>query len=152
MAVLRRQPQEASKRADALVQAAPDDGLVLNNMAWLKYTEGVDLATARDDAHRALELRPKDGFIANTSAALDAEAGDLGTAADEIRKSVELGHHDVPSDADWYVLGRIYELSGLRDDAVEAYRRVPAPKTPELFPGSFTLASARLKALGAAKK
>jgi hypothetical protein len=51
-------------------------------------------------------------------------------------------------DADRFVLGRIAEAYGLRDDALRAYRQVKRPATPGDIPTSWDFAQKRLKTLG----
>jgi tetratricopeptide (TPR) repeat protein len=151
LAALRHQPDEVVKRADAILVAKPGNAVVLNNVAWFKYTAGVDVANALVQARQAVAAS-KSPFILNTLAALEAETGDLGTALADARKAVEVARREEPSDGDWYVIARVCELAGLRDDAIAAYRRVSKPKTPNLVPDTYELAAARLAALGATKK
>lgn len=151
VAVLRGQPDEIAKRADAAAKAVNNPGGE-NNIAWLEYIENVDTPGALERARKAFENAPKDGFLANTIAALEEASGDSRAAVEHMHAALDLGYKEAPSDADWYVLGRIYEDLGLSDDAITAYRRIAADKVADVMPTSYSLATARLRALGALKK
>jgi tetratricopeptide (TPR) repeat protein len=139
---------ELIDRLDAIVRVKPTDGYSLNNVAWMKLTAGVDLAGARYDAEKSVEDEPDYRNAANTLAAIRAESGDLREAVVEIHRATELSREDSPPPADWYVLGRIYELAGLRDDAIAAYRRLPRSDDDDPVLDVARLAAARLTALG----
>jgi len=122
---------------------------VLNNVAWMKMVAGVDLAGALYDAEQAVDQAKTSQGAANTLAAIRAEKGELRDAVVEIHRSTELTLEDDTPSSDWYVLGRIYELAGLREDAIAAYQRVTKVDFDDLIPHTDTLAADRLKALGA---
>ena len=82
----------------------------------------------------------------NTLAVVEAERGELHSAKTNGWKAMELDHRGKPSGADWYVVGRIAEQLGLRDDALSAYKRV-APNPRESFPTPYELAQRRMRAL-----
>jgi hypothetical protein len=87
--------------------------------------------------------------MANTLAGVEAETGDLHAALADLATSVNLAGDGQPAPADWYVLARVLDQAGLRDDAIAAYRRVKKEQ-PELFNlDTYTLATNRLQALGA---
>jgi tetratricopeptide (TPR) repeat protein len=140
---------ELVDRLDAIVRARPSDGGELNNVAWMKLVASVDLPGALFDAKKAVEIEKDSPYPANTLAAIRAENGELREAVIEVHRSTELSREDDTPGSDWYVLGRIYELAGLRDDAIAAYQRVTTIDTDDLTPHTDTLAAARLKALGA---
>ena len=124
---------------------------MLNNIAWSKIAMGVAFPSALEQARRAAELEKHSRFAANTLAGAEAETDDLRAAVTEIQHAIDLGHEDASS-ADWYVIGRIREKAGLRDDAIAAYRHVTKSESSDLFPSIYELATARLRALGALKK
>ena len=148
VAAFRGQRDEMARRADAAAKAAKSP-MDYNNIAWGEYIVDADTPGALERAREAFLLAPKDAAIANTLAALEAASGDSKSAVDHLRASLELAHKEAPNEADWLVLGRIYEDLGLRDDAIAAYRRIAAPKIPDALPTMYSVASARLKALGA---
>lgn len=87
-----------------------------------------------------------DSYLLNTLAAIEAERGDLAAAKADEWKAMEVGARAKPDSGDWYVVGRIAEQLGLREDAIGAYRRVlRRPGLP--FPDSYDLAQRRLKKL-----
>jgi tetratricopeptide (TPR) repeat protein len=139
---------ELIDRLDAIVRAKPTDGNELNQVAWMKLTWGVDLPGALYDVRRSVDIVKDSRASANTLAAIEAERGDLRDAVIEIQHAVELAGADQPMGADWYVLGRIYELAGLRDDAITAYRRFHTYDPGDLIVTTGQLAAKRLEALG----
>jgi tetratricopeptide (TPR) repeat protein len=143
------QRDDASHRLATLGQRSDATVHVLNEVAWLRVATNLDLPDALDFARRAAKLDPKGAYVANTLAGVEAETGELHAAIADLRNAVQLDGRAEPSGADWFVLGRILEQAGLRDDAIAAYGRV-TKTDPELFgTDSYTLATNRLKALGA---
>jgi tetratricopeptide (TPR) repeat protein len=151
VAAYRGQHDELAKRADAAAKGTKDP-CDYNTISWLEYVENVDTPGALERAREAFLVAPKDGPLANTLAALEVASGDAKAALDHERAALDLGHKAAPGDADWLVLAHIYEDLGLRDDAIAAYRRIAAPRLPDLLPTPYSLATARLKILGALKK
>lgn len=140
---------DAIQRFTALAQRTDLKPQNLNGVAWLRVTTGLEIPDAVGIARRAQQLEPTSRAATNTLAGVEAEAGDLHTAIVDLRKAVDLDKRGVPDGSDWYVLGRILEQAGLRDDAIAAYRRV-AKTDPELYAlDTYTLATKRLQALGA---
>jgi tetratricopeptide (TPR) repeat protein len=139
---------ELVDRLDAIVRSRPSDGRELNQVAWMKLTWGVDLPGALYDVKRSVDLEKESRAAANTLAAIEAERGELRDAVKDIQHAVELAGVDEPAGADWYVLGRIYELAGLRDDAIAAYQRFHTYNPDDLIVSTGQLAAKRLEALG----
>ena len=117
----RGQLADAVRRADALVKRA--DAQDLNNIAWLRLYEGSDLQIALGLARDAVRADAKAMSALNTLAAIEVELGDLGAAKEDGWKAMP-ADSEKPDDAGWYVVGRMLEQLGLRDDAIAAYRRV----------------------------
>ncbi len=151
-AVARHKPDLVIARTDELANARAHDELLLNEAAWMKIVVAVDLPGALALARDAVNSNKKSGPAMNTLAAAEVETGALNDAVHDIHRSIELAHADEPRSADWYVLGRVREQAGERDDAVAAYRRVTKKYDAEIIPTTYDLAGARLKALGASKK
>ena len=143
------QPGQAGQRSDALAARSDATEQDLNNAAWSKLIEGADLPGARQLAERALQLDNKSLNLLNTSAAIEAEQGDLAAA----RGHIEAGRDasETPTPGDFYVHGRILEQLGFADDAISSYRKIKAPTVPSLMPDSYELAAKRLNALGVKK-
>jgi tetratricopeptide (TPR) repeat protein len=98
-----------------------------NQHAWTSlFAAGADLETAVQSARQATALRPDSYASLNTLATLYAEQGNSSEARDTLLKSLEYVE-DQLHDADWYVVGRIAENYGIRDVALEAYRKVGKP-------------------------
>ena len=104
---------------------------------------------ALDAARQAVTAEPNSRNILHTLAAILAERGEVLEARKTDWDSMAAGGAREPNGADLYVHGRILEQLGLDADAIAAYRKVP--KRSELTPGSDSLASRRLSALGAAR-
>jgi tetratricopeptide (TPR) repeat protein/transglutaminase-like putative cysteine protease len=140
---------EIARRTDAVVAAAGGDLDELHEAAWAKLVIGADLATAEQWAEQVLAARPGDQPTLNTVAAIEAERGDVGAAKTHQWETLEKFPRRPPASEQYYVVGRIAEQLGLRDDAIAAYRKVTvdADAPPEQSP--YTLAGKRLAGLGA---
>jgi len=143
-------PDQVVVRVDAIAQAEPNDGHTLNDVSWTKISLGVGLDSALEQARRAVELEKRSRAAVNTLALAEAETDDLRNAVKTIDHAMDLAHDDA-SPADWYVIGRIREKAGLRDDAIAAYRHVMKYDYNGFFPSIYDLATARLRALGVKK-
>ena len=119
-----------------------------NNLAWLQASLGKDLTSAAANAHEAIRDSKDAAGIHNTLAAVLIELDDLHAGLQACLKSMELGVRDAPAPEDWYVVGRLYEKLGFRDDAIAAYKRLPPDKRDGFFPSSYRLARTRLEKLG----
>lgn len=136
---------EALQRAEPLVtpiRASPTD---LNNVAWYRLVKGSDLAVALELARRAAADAKGDYEPLSSLAAIEAEAGELDRAVEDNWRAMELRGGFEPRGADWYIVGRIDEQLGFRDDAIAAYRRVTRDGAEPMT--SYDLAQARLAAL-----
>jgi tetratricopeptide (TPR) repeat protein len=136
---------EATKRFQAL--ASTHKGM-LNDAAWMQLIANIDVPDALAKAQQAVQQFPKAGAVHHTVASLEAEVGDLRSAAKQLREAVQLGRDRAIESSDWYVIGRIAEQVGYRADALAAYHRVTPEPHAEL-PSSYDLAQRRLAVLGA---
>jgi tetratricopeptide (TPR) repeat protein len=139
---------EALRRQDALAKLSTATAMDRNNVAWFRVATGKDLPLALELARAATRdvTTPNDAAL-NTLAVVEAELGDVDAAKADLFRSMEAGNRRIPEPADWYLIGRIHEQLGFRDDAIAAYKRVPADPD-RLFPTPADLAKNRLKALG----
>ncbi|MBV8755791.1 MAG: DUF3857 domain-containing protein [Deltaproteobacteria bacterium] len=151
-AAARHSPDLVIARADDVAKAMAQNPKMLNEVAWEKLMLGIDLPGALEQARASVALDKKNAPALNTLAAAEAETGALRDAVKDIVHSIELAHRDDPDAADWYVLARVREESGLRDDAAAAYRRVTKNHDADLIPTTYDLATTRLKNLGSPKK
>jgi tetratricopeptide (TPR) repeat protein len=141
----------ASARAwvDKLAASPLVDARDLNQLAWsaLYYAGTPDQAKALGErAERAsVKVAPA---LANTLAAIEAASDRPFSAWRYLKPAIEAHRDAVPSRADWYVIGRIAEDYGLRDDAIVAYRRVTPPTVHGLGPSSYDFARRALARLG----
>jgi tetratricopeptide (TPR) repeat protein len=127
----------------------------LNNIAWAMLYADKDLDEARAIAARG-EVAAGDKLspqLAHTIAAIEAERDRVDEAWKYLQRSLTDRLDLQPEDTDWYVIGRIAEQCGLRDDAIAAYRRVakPAPTTHSLW-ATYDLAQRRLRLLGTSRR
>ncbi len=122
----------------------------LNNLAWARLGLNPDPAAAQALATRAEAMEhPLSPQLANTLAAVAADAGEPVKAWRYAEHSWDPRVDHAPHDADWYVLGRIAEAYGMRDDAIAAYRKVAKPDEPSPLPTSHDLAAQALARLHA---
>lgn len=148
LAVAAGRPDEVRTWQDKLLASPRADARDENDVAWNALFFGFDLAQARDIAARAergVQTAPR--ALANTIAAIEAERGHLGEAWRYELQSIVPGQ--APRSDDWYVIGRIAEGYGLRDDAIAAYRKVTRPKLGTLLRTGYELAQRGLARLGA---
>jgi tetratricopeptide (TPR) repeat protein len=133
--------------ADKLAAHARATASDLNSIAWAQlYLDGP--AGAAVASTRIVQMRPKPNYAqANTLAAVAAEADRVAEAWDYMKKAFD-DNVDAPRDADWYVIGRIAEACGLRDDAIAAYKRIPPRKKPGGAITASDFAQRNLKRLG----
>jgi len=139
--------REAHALFEDVMENAKATGFQVNGAAWENMGAGGNLAKADVGAHRAVAMLPKDGNVLNTLAAIEVEEGDLAGGFRDEREALGL-EKDVDT-GDWYMMGRYYELLGLRDDAIAAYRKTTPPKVRDpVYFVSYDLADKRLTALG----
>ena len=82
-----RRYASAVKRYESARERAPDNPLILNNLAWVKHQ--LKQPTARQDAERALELAPENAVVMDTLGVILVDTGEqdrglelLGSAAE----------------------------------------------------------------------
>lgn len=138
---------EGNRIADGLIGKGTNDALIYNSRAWYSLLSGKVDHEMLVYARRASELRPKDGAILNTVAAIAAELGQPVAARKALLASLKHRGHVGLEAPDWYVVGRMAEDAGLDETARKVYARVLAEARPGT--DSAALAKRRLKALGA---
>ena len=136
--------EQAATWYKALVGAGTAGTGDYNNLAWLDLFRQTVSPEALSFAERAVAMSGgKDEGSLHTLSALYAEAGKPAEARETILKT--LGVSDEPASRHWYVLGRIAEQYGETEAALEAYRKVTAPKPEEVLASStYALARKRL--------
>jgi hypothetical protein len=77
-----------------------------------------------------MQPSPLPPAFANTVAAIEAELDHPYAAWTYLQQTLSSRADGRPSDDDWYVIGRIAESYGLRDDAIAIYKRIAKPKHP----------------------
>jgi tetratricopeptide (TPR) repeat protein/transglutaminase-like putative cysteine protease len=102
----------------------------LNNVAWAALIYSDDYTDAVKAAEAALEISPNSASYLHTSATLYAETGEPVKARAKLMESIQR-EPDLVDEYDWYVLGRIAESIGLRDEARRAYAKITKPKEPD---------------------
>jgi tetratricopeptide (TPR) repeat protein len=133
---------------DRLVDAPTATQSDFNLVAWSRLYFDATPDRAHEVASRG-ELRDKTigSAFANTIAAIEAES-DRPFSAWSYELKALADHDDAPDSGDWYVVGRIAESYGLRDDAIAAYKRVTPAPPKDLPPTPYLFAHRRLAALG----
>lgn len=138
----------ALKLMEAFVSDPAVTALQRNNAAWYYAVVGKELPRALELARLAVQQEQQNqGRVLNTLATVEAELGDVGPAKTDEWKSMEVDGVEIPESDDWYVIGRILEQLGFRDDAIAAYKRIKA-RPPQFFGTGWDLAQRRLKVLG----
>lgn len=126
----------------------------LNRLAWIAlFRPGLDeaaLATAIERAREATRRTDQQNrAMLHTLATLLAEAGRVREASDTLRASLALRGGKTDG-SDLYVIARIAEGIGLRDEAAAAYRSV-AGEPNESAVSSVVLARRRLEAFASSR-
>jgi transglutaminase-like putative cysteine protease/Tfp pilus assembly protein PilF len=121
----------AEKYSQQVVDDVKPDRADYNNAAWYGLFTG-DLEHAMENAHRATtgDKSRETSAAFHTLAALCAETGKTLEAREALLDSMDQRQRDQPESIDWYVLGRIAEVYGVRDAAIAAYKRVEKDETP----------------------
>jgi len=143
--------KDAQPAIAAVVKQPDPSATELNDLAWTRLYYDPDPSAARPLADRAVKAsdgHPSSGLL-NTVAAIEAEADDPVAAWRDLRRALDERVDKKPTSADWYVVARIAQAYGLRDDAIAAYRRVTKPTVPVLLPSAYDFARRHLKELGA---
>jgi transglutaminase-like putative cysteine protease/Flp pilus assembly protein TadD len=143
----------AQAAAQKLVDQGKQNAGLLNNIAWYALftpkVEAADIAAAI----KSTEMSKDNPHILHTLACLDAVTGKTKEAHDLLVRSMDDLNMDEPGDDYWYAFGLIAEQYGEREIAIADYRKLKLPKEPlEIPTSSYTLAQARLQALGAEGK
>lgn len=115
------------KRFDDLVRQMreairlnPKHAEALNYLGYTYAERGINLDEAEGLIKRALEIRPKDGYITDSLGWVYFQRGDLPRAVEWLRKAVELA----PEDATIVEhLGDAYVKSGDRERGLSMYER-----------------------------
>ncbi len=136
----------AGPRFDQLAAPTDADELILNNAAWVHLFYDPKPDVARTLIERVVLGGHADSHDLNTFAAVLAEADEPYAAWQRLGPTMD--DMPEPGAADWYVIGRIAEDYGLRDDAVAAYKRAAHPREVEWGPSELEFAQRRLQALG----
>ncbi|NLF31287.1 MAG: tetratricopeptide repeat protein [Planctomycetes bacterium] len=104
---------------EAALAKAPEDVLILNNLAYMLAENLHDPASALPHARKAAELMPADPSMADTLGWIYFQNNQLDQAERELRRSLQLGE----TPAALYHLGRVLESLNRRDEAAVVYKR-----------------------------
>ena len=149
LAVLSKQPDEIRSWYDKVLQHPSARASDFNDAAWAHMFVDASTATAKDLASRAERMETKlSHALANTIATIEAESDEPALAWRYTLRSIDATPQQLPVDEDWYVIGRIAECYGLRDDAIAAYRRLTKPKLRLGDESPYELAQRGLRRLG----
>jgi len=74
----------------------PDQPYVLNYLGYSWVDQGINLDRAREMIERAVELRPRDGYIVDSLGWALYRMGDFGSAVGHLEEAVELRPEDLP--------------------------------------------------------
>jgi D-alanyl-D-alanine dipeptidase len=85
----------------------------------------------------------------HTLACIYAFQGKTSEARQLLLKAMTAGNFSEPNSEIWYGFGSIYEQYGVKDAAMEAYRKVEKPEGAISPTSTYILAQAHLKILGA---
>jgi len=161
IAALRSQARMAANRLDfdlhfstcrRLEEIEEATGSTYNQWAWLHLFREPLAKEALGLAERAAQLTDyKEWDALHTLASVYASAGLPEAAYKTIIHGISLKADQQPSAADWYVLGRIAEEYGFRDDARAYYSRVGTPD-PDGGPTTALLTQGRLDHLAKSER
>jgi tetratricopeptide (TPR) repeat protein len=131
-----------------LMEAGKGDSSLYNSLAWLSLFLRTANADDVEMARKAVEGSNRRGRAQlNTLAAVLADNGKVAEAHEVLLESWRWMGRDGPWPDDFYILGRIAEQVGRREEAIQYYRQEPAPP-PGIHPESsaYVLAQKRLAA------
>ena len=131
-----------------LMEAGKGDSSLYNSLAWLSLFLRTANADDVEMARKAVEGSNRRGRAQlNTLAAVLADNGKVAEAHEVLLESWRWMGRDGPWPDDFYILGRIAEQVGRREEAIQYYRQEPAPP-PGIHPESsaYVLAQKRLVA------
>ena len=121
----------------------------LNGVAWTVLFRAPTPDAAQPIASRIEQTSTTlPAPVANTLAAIEADNGQPYRAWTYLQQSLDTHPDAQPNAADWYVIGRIAESYGLRDEAIAAYRRVAREDAGLGSPTGYDFAQRRLAVLG----
>jgi Flp pilus assembly protein TadD len=150
LALERGQPAVAQKYfAEVIAKATTPSATDYNEQAWSALFSGSSIPDAIEQARQAVAIAPRHYASLNTLAALYAEQNSSAEARETFLQSLAAGTDEMETQ-DWYIVGRIAENYGMREPAIEAYRKVEKPKSIE--GSSWQLAQKRLEGLAPAKR
>jgi tetratricopeptide (TPR) repeat protein len=138
---------EARAIAEDVIGRANATSFELNEAAWNGLFVSANPRTIDAAVRRALKLAPNAWGIQNTLALAELEQGQLAVGFADALESMRMRHEANPVVADWLVMARYYDLLGLSDDAVAAYRQVTPQPHPD--PGSASVADFVAKRIAA---
>ena len=115
--------QDAIAASQTLLELAPKDSKVHNNLAWWLATcqepRPRDPARAVELARKAVELAPKQGMFWNTLGVAQYRAGDSNAAVAALTKSMELSNGGDSND--WFFLAMAHWHLGDKPQALSWY-------------------------------
>lgn len=150
VAIARGTLAEAIRRYDSLIKRSAPSPHDINQVVWLRVADENDVGAAVELARKAIgpDRTKAAAPLLNTLATAEAELGQVREAKLDAWQSMANRDRDVPDPSDWYVVGRIAEQLGLREDAIAAYRRVGREDETKPIPVAHDFAQRRLKRLG----
>jgi tetratricopeptide (TPR) repeat protein len=137
--------------ADQLISSGHGAAGEYNNSGWSTLFDGTLNEEAIAIAQRGTQLsQTPNAPLLHTLASMYAEAGKTTEARQVVLQAMSAWQLEEPNSVCWYVFGRIAEQYGIKEEAINAYRKVEAPQSKFDIPGStYALAQNRLKLLGA---
>jgi tetratricopeptide (TPR) repeat protein len=160
--LLRMKAEEANEEGNfaltrATVQKIIDAGKATANdynlYAWSALFDGKLDADVSRAAQQASMLTQNASFsVLHTLACIYAAQGKTAEAGELLLKAMTSENLIEPNEAVWFGYGLIYEQYGVKDAAIEAYRKVERPEGRIGPDDTYVLAQVRLKALGAAAR
>ncbi|WP_420238234.1 DUF3857 domain-containing protein [Telmatobacter bradus] len=119
-----------------------------NLYAWSALFDNHFDADVNKAAQQASMLTQNDSFsVLHTMACVYAAQGKTAEAGELLQKAMAADHLLEPNSSIWFGYGLIYEQYGVKDAAIEAYRKVERPEGRIGPDDTYVLAQARLKSL-----
>lgn len=143
-ALERQQYTDALAHYTRVLQRSRPRPVDYNQHAWTAIFANGDLEKAIENARQATTMDANYANL-NTLAVLYAEQGKSAEARDTLLQSLDANVEEKVEPADWYVVGRIAENYGIRDVALEAYKKIE--KENERGASVWELAQKRLAKL-----
>jgi tetratricopeptide (TPR) repeat protein len=137
----------AAKRRYAQIDAAGKaSASTYNELAWLSLFVGKVTDKDLEWALKAAQLSKNKANCLHTLACVYAERGQIYEAYQILTKLLATRMLERPDDIDWWIIGRMAEYLGLREDARAAYGRVK--KTTTRGSTTYELAQRGLRRVG----